>query len=260
MRDEGLLHPVDKTKLSNFKHLDPDMLDKPYDPGNAYSVPYLWGSTGIGVNSSEIDPATITRWADLWDPKWRGQLLLTDDVREVFHMALKVLGFSTNTQNSDEIKQAYEKLTELMPNILVFNADAPRQPFMAGDVKLGMIWSGEVSQAQVEMKDLAYVYPKEGAGFWIDSFVIPAGAENVENAHKFIDYMLRPEIAKLTVEAVGYASPNLTARGMLDDGIRDDPVIFPPAEVVRAGEFQKDIGNQAMELMSGYWEKLKSGM
>jgi len=260
MRDEGLLQPIDKRKLTHFKHLDPDMLDKPYDPGNAYSVPYLWGSTGIGVNAKVIDPAGITGWIDLWDPEWRGQLLLTDDVREVFHMALKILGYSTNTQNPDEIKQAYEKLTELMPNVLVFNADAPREPFLAGDVNLGMIWSGEVSMAQQEMEDLIYVYPKEGASFWIDSFVIPSGAENLENAHKFIDYMLRPEVAKQTTEEIGYATPNLTARGMLDESIRNDPVIFPPAEVVRAGEFQKDIGEQAMEVMNGYWEKLKSGM
>ncbi|MEJ2423176.1 MAG: extracellular solute-binding protein [Candidatus Thiodiazotropha sp.] len=260
MRDEGLLQPIDKSKLSNYKHLDPDMLDKPYDPGNQYSIPYLWGSTGIGVNGAAIDPKTITRWSDLWDPKWKGQLLLTDDVREVFHMALKVLGYSTNTQNSDEIKQAYEKLTQLMPNVLLFNADAPREPFLAGDVNLGMIWSGEVSMAQEEMEDLAYIYPKEGAAFWVDSFVIPSGAQNVENAHKFIDYMLRPEIAKLTVEEIGYASPNRTARGMLDESIANDPVIYPPVEVVRAGEFQKDIGEKATALMNGYWEKLKSGM
>jgi spermidine/putrescine transport system substrate-binding protein len=260
MRDEGLLQPIDKSKLSNNKHLDPDMLDKPYDPGNKYSIPYLWGSTGIGVNGAAIDPKTITRWSDLWDPKWKGQLLLTDDVREVFHMALKVLGYSTNTQNSDEIKQAYEKLTQLMPNVLLFNADAPREPFLAGDVNLGMIWSGEVSMAQEEMEDLVYIYPKEGAAFWVDSFVIPSGAQNVENAHKFIDYMLRPEIAKLTVEEIGYASPNRTARGMLDESIANDPVIYPPAEVVRAGEFQKDIGEKATALMNGYWEKLKSGM
>ncbi|MET0090699.1 MAG: extracellular solute-binding protein [Candidatus Thiodiazotropha sp.] len=260
MRDEGLLQPIDQTKLSNYKHLDPDMLDKPYDPGNQYSIPYLWGSTGIGVNAAAIDPATITRWSDLWDPKWKGQLLLTDDVREVFHMALKVLGYSTNTQNAEEIRKAYEKLTELMPNVLVFNADAPREPFLAGDVNLGMIWSGEVSMAQEEMEDLVYVYPKEGAAFWIDSFVIPAGAENVDNAHKFIDYMLRPEIAKLTVEEIGYATPNLTARGMLDESIANDPVIFPSAKIIRAGEFQKDIGEQATTLMNGYWEKLKSGM
>ncbi len=260
MRDEGLLQPIDKSKLSNYKHLDPDMLDKPYDPGNQYSIPYLWGSTGIGVNATAIDPKTITRWSDLWNPKWKGQLLLTDDVREVFHMALKVLGYSTNTQNSEEIKQAYEKLTQLMPNVLLFNADAPREPFLAGDVNLGMIWSGEVSMAQEEMEDLVYVYPKEGAAFWVDSFVIPSGAQNVENAHKFIDYMLRPEIAKLTVEEIGYASPNRTARGMLDESIANDPVIYPPAEIVRTGEFQKDIGEKSTALMSGYWEKLKSGM
>lgn len=259
MREEGLLLPIDKKKLGNFKHLDPDMLDKPYDPGNAYSIPYLWGSTGIGVNAGAIDPAGITAWSDLWDPKWRGRLLLVDDVREVFHMALKTLGYSTNTRNPDEIKQAYEKLTRLLPNVLVFNADAPREPFLAGDVNLGMIWSGEVSMAQEEMPDLAYVYPKEGAAFWIDSFVIPSGAENVENAHKFINYMLRPEVAKLTVEEVGYATPNLTSRGMLDEEIRNDPVIFPPAEVVRGGEFQNNIGPKAMELMNRYWEKLKSG-
>jgi len=260
MREEGLLLPIDKKKLSNFKHLDPDMLNKPYDPGNAYSIPYLWGSTGIGVNAGAIDPAGITAWNDLWDPKWRGQLLLVDDVREVFHMALKSLGYSTNTRNPDEIKQAYEKLTRLMPNVLVFNADAPREPFLAGDVNLGMIWSGEVSMAREEMPDLTYVYPREGAAFWIDSFVIPSGAENVENAHKFIDYMLRPEVAKLTVEEVGYATPNLTARDMLEEDIRNDPVIFPPAGVVRAGELQKDIGPQATGLMNRYWEKLKSGM
>lgn len=260
MREEKLLQPIDKKRLSNFKHLDPNMLDKLYDPGNAYSIPYLWGSTGIGVNTDAIDPADITAWNDLWDPKWHGKLLLTDDVREVFHMALKTLGYSTNTSKPEEIKQAYEKLTKLMPNVLVFNADAPREPFLAGDVNLGMIWSGEVSMAREEMPDLAYIYPKEGASFWIDSFVIPSGAENVENAHKFIDYMLRPEVAKLAVEEIGYATPNLTARGMLDESIRNDPVIFPPAEVVSAGEFQKDIGSRAMELMNSYWEKLKAGM
>ena len=107
MRDDGLLHEIDHAKLANIGNLSPDLMDKPYDPGNRYSIPYLWGSTGIGVNVSEINPATITKWADLWDPKWKGKLLLTDDVREVFHMALKKNGFSTNTTDPDEIRVAY---------------------------------------------------------------------------------------------------------------------------------------------------------
>lgn len=258
MRAESLLQKIDKAKLPNLKNLSPDLLDKPYDPGNEYSVPYLWGSTGIGVNAKEIDSATITSWADLWDEKWKGKLLLTDDVREVFHMALKKNGFSTNSTNPGEIKKAYEDLQKLMPNVLVFNADAPREPFLAGDVNLGMIWSGEVTMAQKENPDIQYIFPKEGASFWVDSFTIPAGAEHVDNAHKFIDYMLRPEVGQQVVEELGYSTPNTAAQELLDEDTRKNPVIFPPADAVASGEFQNDIG-EAMKLYDGYWEKLKTG-
>jgi len=258
MREEGLLHEIDHSKLSNIDNLSPDLMDKPYDPGNRYSIPYLWGSTGIGVNASEIDPATITKWADLWDPKWKGKLLLTDDVREVFHMALKKNGFSTNTTDPDQISIAFEDLKKLMPNVLVFNADAPREPFLAGDVNLGMIWSGEVIMAQEENPEIRYIYPAEGAGFWVDSFAIPAGAANLENAHRFIDFMLRPDIAARAVEELGYSTPNSAAKELLGDEIRNNPVIFPSPESIESGEFQQDLGD-AMEIYNGYWEKLKTG-
>ena len=258
MRQEGLLQKIDKTKLTNLKNLSAELLDKPYDPGNDYSIPYLWGSTGIGVNAKEIDPSTITSWADLWDEKWQGKLLLTDDVREVFHMALKKNGISTNTTNPDEIKTAYEDLQKLMPNVLVFNADAPREPFLAGDVNLGMIWSGEVIMAQQENPDIQYIFPKEGAGFWVDSFAIPVGAEHVENAHKFIDYMLRPEVGQQVVEELGYSTPNMASKALLDEDTQNNPVIFPPADIVKASEFQQDVGD-AMKVYDGYWEKLKTG-
>jgi len=258
MSREGLLQKLDKTKLTNLKNLSADLLDKPYDPGNEYSIPYLWGSTGIGVNGKEIDSSTITSWADLWDEKWKGKLLLTDDVREVFHMALKKNGFSTNSTNPDEIKVAYEDLQKLMPNVLVFNADAPREPFLAGDVNLGMIWSGEVKMAQQENPDIEYIFPKEGAGFWVDSFVIPAGASNADNAHKFIDYMLRPEVGQQVVEELGYSTPNIAVKELLDEDTSSNPVIFPSAADVAKGEFQNDIGD-AMKLYDGYWEKLKTG-
>ncbi|WML85060.1 extracellular solute-binding protein [Thiothrix subterranea] len=258
MSREGLLQELDKTKLTNLKNLSADLLDKPYDPGNLYSIPYLWGSTGIGVNGKEIDSSTITSWADLWDEKWKGKLLLTDDVREVFHMALKKNGFSTNSTNPDEIKIAYEDLQKLMPNVLVFNADAPREPFLAGDVNLGMIWSGEVKMAQQENPDIEYIFPKEGAGFWVDSFVIPAGASNADNAHKFIDYMLRPEVGQQVVEELGYSTPNIAVKELLDEDTSSNPVIFPSAADVAKGEFQNDIGD-AMKLYDGYWEKLKTG-
>ncbi|ADN75402.1 extracellular solute-binding protein family 1 [Ferrimonas balearica DSM 9799] len=259
MAKEGLLHEIDHSKLTNLKHLDADILDKPYDPKNTYSIPYVWGSTAIGVNADEIDPATITSWKDLWDPKWQRSLLLTNDVREVFHMALRINGHSGNSTDPEEIKQAYELLRSLMPNVLVFNSDAPREPFLAGDVNLGMLWNGEAFMAQQEEEAIQYIYPKEGAALWVDSFAIPVNAANVENAHKFIDFMMRPEIAVQVVEYLGYTTPNETAIGMLDPEYSENTAIFPPEEVVKQGEFQQDVGDEALAIYIKYWEMLKTG-
>ena len=258
MAREGRLLPLDPAKLPNMRHLDPKLLDKDYDPGNRYSLPYFWGSTGIGLNPEEIEPGSVHSWQQLWDPQYQRSLLLTDDVREVFHVALSINGHSPNTTDPVEIEQAYELLKGLMPNVLVFNSDAPREPFLAGDVDLGMIWNGEVIMARDEGVELEYVYPDEGAVFWVDSFVIPAGAENVDEAHAFIDFMLRPEVAQACVEYVGYATPNLAAIELLDEETRNDPVIFPSAEIVANGEFQTDVGD-AIELYNRYWEMLKVG-
>jgi spermidine/putrescine transport system substrate-binding protein len=167
-----------------------------------------------------------------------------------------VLGHSPNTTEPTEIEQAYILLGELMPNVLVFNSDAPREPYLAGDVSLGMIWNGEVIMAREENDAIHYVYPDEGAVFWVDSFVIPAGAKHVEEARAFIDFMLRPEVARACVKHVGFATPNLAAIELLDNDIRDDPVIFPSADVVARGEFQTDVG-EAIELYNRYWEMLK---
>lgn len=110
MRKEGMIQKIDKSKLSNFSNLDPDMLNKPFDPNNDYSIPYIWGATAIGVNGDAVDPKSVTSWADLWKPEYKGSLLLTDDAREVFQMALRKLGYSGNTTDPKEIEAAYNEL------------------------------------------------------------------------------------------------------------------------------------------------------
>ena len=258
MAREGRLLPLAADKLPNRRHLDPRLLDKGYDRGNRFSLPYLWGSTGIGVVASEVDPSGIRSWKQLWNEKYERSLLLTDDVREVFHVALSVNGHSPNTTDPAEIEQAYQLLRKLMPNVLVFNSDAPREPFLSGDVSLGMIWNGEVIMARNEGEDIEYIYPEEGAVFWVDSFAIPAGAPNVDEAHAFINFLLRPDIAQACVEYVGYATPNRAAIELLDEETRNDPVIFPPPGIVENGEFQTDVGD-AIGLYNKYWELLKAG-
>lgn len=258
MGREGMLAALDRTKLSNFKNLDAKVLDKAYDPGNRYSIPYMWGSTGIAVNAEVIDPAAVTGWKDLWSSKYKGKVLLHDDLREVFHMALKMKGYSSNTVNPDEIKEAYGLLTSLIPNVLLFNSDSPRLPYLAGEVAIGMIWNGEAFMAQQENSEIKYIYPREGANLWVDSFVIPTSARNVEAAHLFINFMLKPEVAKICVEEYGYTTPNLAAIPLLDESLRRNRVIFPPSDVVSKGEYQTDIGD-AIDIYQSYWEKLRAG-
>lgn len=137
-----MIQKIDKSKLTNFHNLDPEMLNKPFDPNNDYSVPYIWGATAIGVNSDAIDPKTITSWADLWKPEYKNSLLLTDDAREVFQMALRKLGYSGNTTDPKEIEAAYEELKKLMPNVAAFNSDNPANPYMEGEVN--PVWCGTV--------------------------------------------------------------------------------------------------------------------
>lgn len=259
MRREEMLLPLDKTLLPNIDSLDASMLDKNYDPANTYSIPYMWGSTGIGVNSEYVDPESVTSWQDLWDPRFKASLLLQDDMREVFHMALKSKGYSSNTKDPQEIKEAYLMLKELMPNVLLFNSDSPRVPYLSGEVDVGMIWNGEAWMARQENEAIRYIYPKEGVNLWVDSFVIPKAARNVDNAHSFINYMLRPEVAKMCVEEYGYATPVREALPLLDEKVRNSRIIFPEKEVIEKGEFQSDVG-EALPIYQGYWEKLRSGM
>ena len=259
MRREGLLAELDKSKLPNLNNLDPKVLNQPYDPGNAYSVPYLWGSTGIAVRPDRKGNAPdLKSWADLWKPELKRQLLLIDDVREVFMMALRVLGYSGNTRNEAEIEAAYNKLKELMPNVKVFNAESPKDAYLSGEVRVGMIWNGEAYMAQKEVKDLRFVMPTEGPSLWMDNLVIPRKAPNPAAAHKFIDFLLRPEIAKLITEDVGYTSPNLAAIALLPEKVRNNRTAYPSAEDLAKGEFQVDVG-EALSIYEKYWQRLKAG-
>jgi len=257
MRRLGMLAPLDKSKLPNLKNINPHLLNKPYDPNNTYSVPYMWGSSGIGINSKVIDPRTVSSWNDLWNPKYKGKVLLMDDVREVFAMSLRSMGYSGNDRDPVHIRKAYEKLRLLKPSVKVFNSDSPRQPFLNNEVTIGQIWGGEVFQANKENPDIKLIYPKEGAIFWIDNIVIPKSVRNIDAAHKFIDFMCRPEIAKMNCQLIGYATANIKGQQLLDPKIRSNKAAYPEDAEVKKGEFQTDVGD-AIVTYEKYWEMLKT--
>ena len=258
MRREGLLAKIDRSKLNNFDKLDPKLVKQPFDPDNDYSIPYLWGSTGIAVNTDKIKAGTISRWRDLWNPEYKDRLLLTNDMREVFYMGLRLLGYSGNDTDPKHIEAAYTELKKLVPNVRAYNSEAPRMPYLEGETDAGMIWNGEAYAAKQENPAIEYVYPKEGVILWMDSLVIPKTAQHADNALKFIDFVLRPEIAKAISEEIGYASPNLAAIALLDDEVRNNRTVYPNEEDLKNAEFQTDVGD-AITVYEKYWESLKTG-
>lgn len=257
MRREGMLQKIDRSKLTNFNHLDPLLLDKPFDPHNSYSIPYLWGITGIGVNSSEVDVQSIQSWGDLWDTKYRNRLLMIDDARELFHIALLRLGYSANSTDLQQITEAYQALQQLVPNVLLFNSDSPSAPFIAGEVNVGMLWNGAAYLGQQAGVPLQLIWPKEGAIFWMDSLAIPSGARHVDNALKLIDFILRPDIAAKIAQHIGYATPNKSAQALLPKDLINNRFLYPDALLMRQGEWQVDVC-EAHQHYENYFQRLKN--
>lgn len=257
MHKENMLQKIDHTKLKYFKDLDPQFLNKPFDPNNNYSIPYTWGATGIGINTDVIDTSKVTSWNDLWNPKYKGQVMLMDDAREVFQMTLSTLGYSGNTQNEEEIKKAYLKLKKLIPNVLVFNSDYPANPFIEGETSIGMLWNGSAYAAQKAGAPIKIVWPKEGAILWMDSLAIPSGAKNVEAAYKMIDFLLRPENAAKIALMIGYPTPVKEAKKFLPEKFKNNPMIYPPEDVLKKSEWQSDVGDK-VAIYEKDFEKLKA--
>ncbi len=257
MRKEHLLHKLDKSKLPNFADYNTRLVNQDFDPGNEYSAPYLWGSTGIAVNT-DVVKSPVTQWIDLWKPEFKGRVMLTNDMREVFHVGLRVAGYSGNSTNPQEIEAAYNKLTQLLPNVRTYNSDAPRMPYIEGETDVGMIWNGEAFQALEDLPELTYIYPKEGAALWLDSFVIPKNARHVDEAHAFINFVMRADISKQISEDIGYATPNTKALALMSESARKNHTIYPTDSDLQNAEFQLDVGD-AITVYEKYWEKLKAG-
>ncbi len=257
MRRLNMLEKLDKSKLSNFNNLNPAFLNQAYDPHTDYSLPFIWGVTGIFVNKDYYDPKTITKWSDLWNPRLKDQLMLLDDSREVFSVALLELGYSMNDNNPEHIKQAYLKMRSLIPNIKLFKSDGVITILIDEDATIGMAWNGDLFKAKKENPKLDFIYPQDGFVVWVDNFAIPKDAPHLENAYKFLNFMLRADVAKTASLYNQYPSPNQAARKLLPPEIRNSPIIYPSRDVLRRGKFQMDINDEALAVYEKYWEKFK---
>lgn len=258
MRKENMLTKIDKSKLAHLQDLNPSLMHQVFDPKNDYSIPYLWGTTGIVVNKKYIHPHNVTSWIDFWNPKYRNQLLLFDDVREVFSIALLTLGYPINDTNPSHIHEAYLKLKQLLPNVKTFNLEAEQNIYIDEDAVIGTGLNGEISNATSENPNLVFIYPKEGFEIWMDCIAIPKNAPHKEVAYQFINFLLRPEIAKEISLSLGFTSPNLAALKLLPPHIRNNPILNPDKKTLQRGQFLLDLGD-TNAIYEEYWNKLKIG-
>jgi spermidine/putrescine-binding protein len=253
----GLLRELDHARLPSAKNLDPRFLDQAYDPGNRHSFPYLWGTTGIGYDRTKT-AEPVDSWGALFDERHAGRILMLDDMREAFGAALKLMGRSLNEKDPAVLRQAAEMLKKQKRLVKTYNSSDFANLLAAGDVDLAHGWNGELAEVVASHPDrLAYVVPKEGGTLWIDNVAIPKSGRNVDAAYEFLTFVMEPEIMARIVNDVHYAAANRTALPLIDAAIRDDPAIYPPAEVLDRCELMEDLG-ETTPLLDELWTEIKA--
>ncbi len=262
MLENDMLQPINFENIPNYKNIDETYIEesKGFDPENKYSIPYCWGTVGILYNKSMIEEGDVVdSWEILWDKKYKDNILMQDSVRDAFMVAEKLLGYDINTVKEDELKKCADKLIEQKPLVQAYVVDQVRDKMIGGEAALGVIYSGEAIYTQRENVDLEYVIPKEGSNVWIDSWVIPKNAKNVENAEKFLDFLCRGDIALKNFEYITYSTPNKAARDLIEDeDIRNSTIAFPTKEMLKNSDVFTNIGEAGDELYAKYWDKVKS--
>lgn len=273
----GIYQKLDKGKLENWEHLDEEILElvARYDPGNEYGVPYMWGTTGIGYNVDMVkerlgEDAPTDSWDLLFDPEVTAKLAdcgvtMLDAPTEVFDAARKYLGLEPGSTDPDDLEQARDLLMEVRPHIKYYHSSQYINDLANGDICVAMGWSGDVfiaadrAAAAEQGIDIDYTIPKEGTVIWFDIMAVPKDAPHPENAHKWLDFNMRPEVAAQNVNYVWYATANADAAPYIDDEIKNDPAIYPPAEV-KANLFVDEADPPKFSrLQTRAWTKVKTG-
>ena len=258
MIENDLLQEINYDHIPNAKAnigADYYRTARDFDPDNKYCIPYCWGTVGILYNKTMVDEP-VTSWSILWDEKYAGEILMQDSVRDAFMVALMMKGYSCNTLDEKELREATDLLIAQKPLVQAYVIDQVRDKMIGGEAALGVIYSGEAIFTQRENPDLEYVIPEEGSNVWIDGWVIPKNAPNVENAEKFINFMCRDDIALMNFEYITYSTPNVAAQALIEDEeIRNSKIAFPDLSQYDNLEAFKYLGTEGDALYNKPWKE-----
>lgn len=244
MAKEDLLIPIDHKKLSNLKNIDKDFMNLPFDPENKYSIPYFWGTVGILYNPEKTKGIDFNSWNSLWDKRLNKDVLVVDGAREGIGFSLNSMNESLNETNPKKLEKAQNKLIKLSPNVRGVVGDEINTMMVQNESNVAVVWSGMAADIMSENDKLDFVVPKEGSNLWFDNMVIPKTAQNVEGAHKFINFLLEEKNGKQNTEWVGYATPNKASYKLLDKETREDERFYPDANIRKKLEVYEDLGKE----------------
>lgn len=260
MINEEMIQPIDLGNIPNFKYIMDNFKNPAYDPENLYTVPYTWGTVGIIYNKTQIDvPEEEIDWDILWDETYRDQILMFDNPRDAFAIAEIMEGFSINTENSDELIIASERLKEQKDVVQAYVMDEIFDKMAAGDAWLAPYYAGDALTILEENEDLAFVIPKSGTNLFVDAMCIPVGAKQKEAAEMYINFMCEPDIAYSNIDYICYSTPHSAAYELLDEETQNDPVSYPSDEYLAANTTVfVNLSDEANAQMQKLWTEMKS--
>ncbi len=256
--NEDMLAPINYDNIPNYKYIMDDFKDPTYDPGNKYSVPYMWGTFGILYNTTMVDEEDVKTWDVLWNPKYKKEIQMLDSVRDTMGISLKRLGYSLNSENVSEIEEAKEELIKQLPLVQAYVNDDGKDRLIVGDAAMGIVYNGDALVLMDENPDLAYSVPEEGTNKWVDAMCIPKIAENKDYAEMFINFMQDPENALQNVEYIAYSTPNQGAFDMLDEKTKNNPTAYPSKEVLEKSEILLNLPQNILKIYDDAWTEIKS--
>lgn len=260
MIHNDLLDELNYDNIPNIKNIE-DMYmtkSKAFDPKNKYSVPYMVGTAGIIYDPELVGNIEIDSWENLWDEKFKDQIVMPDSVREAFMIGLKKQGYSLNSNDESEIKSSAKELMKQKKLVYKYANDSARDMLADGSAAIGVVWNGEYLYTKELNDNVKFVIPKEGTEFFIDSWIISKDATNKENAEKWIDFLCRGDIAAQNFEYLNYTTPNKEAKKLIDKELLKDEAVFPTQVTLKNCESLRMLDEKTSDLYSKYWKQVKS--
>ena len=259
MIQEDMLAELDFANIPNFQYIDKDFKNPDYDPENKYSVPYTWGLVGLFYNTDYVTAEEAQSWSLLWDEKYAGKILMFDNSRDSFGIAMKLLGYSFNTEDEQQWREAADLLVQQVPLVQSYAMDQIFQKMESGEAWIAPYYSGDAAILVEENDNIAFSVPEEGTNYFVDAICIPRTSTHKAEAEAYINFLCDPEISYENCSYIGYSTPETAAKEMMNPEITENEMYYPSEETIANTEVFIHLSDTTNQLLDSLWAEVKMG-